>query len=46
MSFSNLKHGKINNSKPKATHQLTKINQFPRDPEIVEGIMTCNLGSF
>lgn len=45
MSFPNVLQGKMNKWKPKSIHQLTKINQFPKDMELTEGI-TCNLGSF
>lgn len=45
MSLPNMLQGKINKWKPKSIHQLTKINQFPKGPELTEGI-TCNPGSF
>lgn len=45
MSCSNLLQKEISKRKAKTIRQLIKINPFPKDPEIIEGIMMCDLGS-
>lgn len=45
MSRSNLLHKEISKRKAKTIRQLIKINPFPKDPEIIEGIMMRDLGS-
>lgn len=46
MSCSNSLQEEINKWKLKAIHQFAKINPFPKDPEIPEGMRKYSLGSF
>lgn len=44
-SCSNLLQKEISKKKAKTIQQLININPLPKAPEIIEGIMMCDLGS-